>query len=209
MTDSHTALAAALADRYTIESELGRGGMATVFLAYDIKHRRKVAIKVFAPEIAAAFGVARFLREIEIAAQLQHPHILALFDSGEAGGLLYYVMPFVEGESLAQRLQRERQLPIDEVVRITREVSMALAHAHARGVIHRDIKPANILLSSDAALVADFGIARAVAEAGGERLTSTGFSLGTPTYMSPEQGMGGWSMVEATCTAWPVSSTRC
>ncbi len=191
MTDSHTALAAALADRYTIESELGRGGMATVFLAYDIKHRRKVAIKVFAPEIAAAFGVARFLREIEIAAQLQHPHILALFDSGEAGGLLYYVMPFVEGESLAQRLQRERQLPIDEVVRITREVSMALVHAHARGVIHRDIKPANILLSSDAALVADFGIARAVAEAGGERLTSTGFSLGTPTYMSPEQGMGG------------------
>ena len=190
MTEPPSALTAALVDRYRIERELGSGGMATVFLAQDLKHRRRVAIKVFAPEVAAAFGVGRFLREIEIAAHLQHPHILPLFDSGEAGGLLYYVMPFVEGESLADRLKRERQLPIDEVVRIAREVSLALAHAHTRSIIHRDIKPANILLSSDAALVADFGIARAMVEAGGDQLTSAGFSIGTPTYMSPEQSLG-------------------
>jgi TolB-like protein/Flp pilus assembly protein TadD len=184
-------LVAALADRYRIERELGQGGMATVYLARDLKHDRPVAIKIFRPEIAASLGTERFLREIGFAARLSHPHILGLHDSGEAGGLLYYVMPYLEGKSLRQRLDREGPLPIDEVARLVREVSAALAHAHQQGIVHRDIKPENILLQGDAAIVADFGIARAMEEVGGDRLTGTGISIGTPTYMSPEQGMGG------------------
>ncbi len=180
----------ALAERYSIERELGSGGMATVYLAEDLKHHRKVAVKVLRPELAASLGAERFVREIEIAANLTHPHILSLFDSGEAGGFLYYVMPFVEGESLRDRLLREGKLAVDETIRLTDQVASALSHAHQRGVIHRDIKPENILIAGDPAIVADFGIARAVEAAGGERLTGTGLAVGTPAYMSPEQGMG-------------------
>ena len=193
-------LAAALAGRYTVERELGRGGMATVYLARDLKHDRLVALKVLQPELAAAIGPERFLREIQVAARLQHPHILPLFDSGEAvardipqtadsraATFLYFVMPYVAGESLRQHLERERQLPLDETLRIARQVLAALGYAHAQGIVHRDIKPENILLQGDQAMVADFGIARAVSTAGGERLTSTGLALGTPAYMSPEQ----------------------
>jgi serine/threonine-protein kinase len=183
-------LAAALSDRYRIERELGAGGMATVYLADDVKHRRKVAIKVLRPELAAALGTERFLREIETTASLRHPHILPLYDSGEAGGFLFYVMPNVEGESLRDRLNRERQLPIDEALTIVREVADALGHAHSRGVVHRDIKPENILFEGGHAVVADFGIARAVSAAGADRLTETGLSIGTPDYMSPEQSAG-------------------
>ena len=164
--------------------------MATVYLAHDLKHDRDVAIKVLHPELAAALGGERFLSEIRTTARLQHPHILPLLDSGEAGGLLYYVMPFVAGETLRARLERERQLPVDDALRITREVADALGAAHALGIIHRDIKPENILLQGGHALVADFGIALAVQEAGGQRMTQTGLSLGTPQYMSPEQAMG-------------------
>src|SRR5437016_13313298 len=156
----------ALADRYAVERELGRGGMATVFLAEDLKHRRPVAIKVLHPELAAAVGAERFLREIELAARLQHPHILPLYDSGAAAGLLYYVMPYVEGESLRDRLTREKQLPQEDAIRIATEVAGALAYAHSHGVVHRDIKPENIMLSGGTAVVADFGIARAVSAAG-------------------------------------------
>jgi eukaryotic-like serine/threonine-protein kinase len=180
-------LRASLADRYTVEGELGEGGMATVYLATDVKHRRRVAVKVLKPELAAAVGAERFLREIETTANLRHPHILPLYDSGEAGGILFYVMPFVEGETLRDRLLRERQLPLEDALRIAREVADALAYAHSRGVIHRDIKPANILLDSGHALVADFGIALAVEGIGTERMTRTGMSIGTPQYMSPEQ----------------------
>src|SRR5216110_660727 len=164
--------------------------MATVYLAEDRKHHRRVAIKVLKPELAATLGPERFLREIEIAAGLNHAHILPLLDSGEAGGFLYYAMPFVEGESLRDRLDREGPLSIEEASRITREVADALGHAHGYGVIHRDIKPENILLSGGHALVADFGIALAVQTAGGARMTQTGLSLGTPQYMAPEQAMG-------------------
>ena len=184
------ALAAALADRYRLERELGQGGMATVYLAHDLRHDRQVAIKVVHPDLAATLGPERFLAEIKTTAKLQHPHILPLLDSGEAGGVLYYVMPFVAGESLRDRLTREQQLPIDEAVRIARQVADALGHAHAQGIIHRDIKPENILLQEGHALVADFGIALAVTAAGGARMTQTGLSLGTPQYMSPEQAMG-------------------
>ena len=183
-------LTAALADRYTIERELGRGGMATVFLARDLRHRRPVALKVLHPELAYAVGADRFLREIEVAANLTHPHILPLHDSGETDGLLYYVMPYVEGESLRDRLNRDTQLPVDEALQIAREVADALAYAHKQGVIHRDIKPENILLSGGHALVADFGIARALGQAGAERLTETGMAVGTVAYMSPEQASG-------------------
>ncbi len=183
-------LAAALADRYRIEREVGQGGMATVYLTHDLKHDRKVAIKVLRPELAAALGPERFLREIQTTANLRHPHILPLYDSGDADGALFYVMPLVEGESLRDRLNRERQLPIEDALRIAREVADALSYAHSRGIVHRDIKPENILLESGHAVVADFGIARAVSAAGGESLTRTGMAIGTPQYMSPEQASG-------------------
>ncbi len=183
-------LKTALADRYVIESELGEGGMATVYLAHDVKHDRKVALKVLRPELAAVIGADRFLAEIKTTANLQHPHILPLHDSGEADGFLYYVMPYVEGESLRDRLDREKQLPVDAAVSIVREVADALDYAHRREVIHRDIKPENILLHDGRAVVADFGIALAVTSAGSSRMTETGMSLGTPNYMSPEQAMG-------------------
>jgi tRNA A-37 threonylcarbamoyl transferase component Bud32/tetratricopeptide (TPR) repeat protein len=184
------ALASTLAGRYAIERELGAGGMATVYLAQDLKHRRRVAIKVLRPELAAALGRERFLREVTTTANLRHPHILPLFDSGEAGEFLFYVMPFVEGESLRDRLAREKQLPLDDALRIAREVADALHYAHTHGVVHRDIKPANILLDNGHAVVADFGIARAITAAGSEALTETGLGVGTPLYMSPEQGAG-------------------
>jgi len=183
-------LRASLADRYRLERELGEGGMATVYLAHDIKHDRDVAIKVLHPDLGAALGAERFLTEIRTTARLQHPHILPLLDSGDADGLLYYVMPLVTGETLRARLDRERQLPVDEALRIAREVADALGYAHGQNVIHRDIKPENILLQDGHALVADFGIALAVQSAGGQRMTQTGLSLGTPQYMSPEQAMG-------------------
>jgi serine/threonine-protein kinase len=183
-------LTGALADRYAIERELGQGGMATVYLALDVKHHRNVAIKVLHAELSAVLGPDRFLKEIELTANLQHPHILPLFDSGSADGLLFYVMPFVEGETLRGRLHREHQLPVADAVRIAGDVADALAYAHKRGVVHRDIKPENILLHDGRPLVADFGIALAVEQAGGERMTQTGISLGTPQYMSPEQAMG-------------------
>src|SRR5438046_7945412 len=164
--------------------------MASVYLAHDIRHDRDVAIKVLHPELAAALGGDRFLREIKTTAKLQHPHILPLLDSGEADGLLYYVMPYVSGETLRTRLERERQLPIHDAVRIASEVADALGAAHALGIIHRDIKPENILLQGGHALVADFGIALAVQSAGGARMKQTGLSLGTPQYMAPEQAMG-------------------
>ena len=183
-------LATALDDRYRVERELGSGGMAVVFLALDLKHRRRVAIKVLKPELSAALGSDRFLREIEIAATLQHPHIVPLYDSGQAGSLLYYVMPFVEGESLRQQLAREPQLPLEAALQIAREVGSALQYAHERGIIHRDIKPENIMVSGGHAVVADFGIARALHAANAEQLTMTGMVIGTPQYMSPEQAAG-------------------
>ncbi len=189
MTDILEQLTAALAAHYLVERELGRGGMATVYLARDLRHDRMVAIKVLDPAMSSTMGSERFLREIRLAAGLQHPHILGVYDSGDVGGLLYFVMPFVEGESLRDQLNRETQLPIEEAVRITLEVADALAFAHSRGVVHRDIKPENILLSGGHAVVADFGIARAASEAG-EKLTQTGMAIGTPAYMSPEQAVG-------------------
>src|SRR5215208_3075458 len=190
MPEVLTRLKAALADRYRLDRELGQGGMAVVYLAEDLRHGRKVAIKVLHPELSAVLGGERFLGEIKVTANLQHPHILGLIDSGEADGLLYYVMPYVAGESLRARLVRERQLPVEEALRLSREVASALDYAHRQGVVHRDIKPENILLQDGAALVADFGIALAVHQAGGNRMTQTGMSLGTPAYMSPEQAMG-------------------
>jgi TolB-like protein/Flp pilus assembly protein TadD/tRNA A-37 threonylcarbamoyl transferase component Bud32 len=183
-------LTRALADRYRIERELGEGGMATVYLAQDLKHQRKVAIKVMKPELAAAIGAERFLREITIAASLNSPHIVPLFDSGEADGLLFYVMPYIDGESLRDRLRREKQLPIEDAISIVQQVARALAYASAHGVVHRDIKPANILLIEDHALVADFGVARVFAESDAVRLTHTGMAMGTPAYVSPEQAAG-------------------
>ena len=190
MTPAFARLATALGDRYRIERELGQGGMATVYLAQDLKHDRKVAVKVLRPELAAVIGADRFLSEIKTTANLQHPHILPLFDSGAADSFLFYVMPFIEGESLRDRLTREKQLPIGDAVRIATEVAGALDYAHRHGVIHRDIKPENILLHDGRALVADFGIALAASKASGTRITETGMSLGTPHYMSPEQAMG-------------------
>ena len=189
MSDPRDQLQAGLAERYVLERELGRGGMATVYLANDLRHDRSVALKVLHPELAATLGPERFQREIKLAARLQHPHILSVHDSGEAAGYLWFTMPFVEGESLRDRLNREKQLPVEDALRLTREVAEALDYAHRHGVIHRDIKPENILLSEGHALVADFGIARALS-AGDDRLTETGLSVGTPTYMSPEQAAG-------------------
>jgi eukaryotic-like serine/threonine-protein kinase len=191
MTDEEQRLAGALADHYRIVREIGRGGMATVYLAEDLKHHRQVAIKVLVPDVAAAIGTERFLREIEIAAPLDHPHILPLYDSGEAGGFLYYVMPFVEGGTLRNRLNAEKQLPLDDALQIAREVADALSYAHSHDVVHRDIKPENILLAGGHARVSDFGIARAVSAASGGRLTQTGLAVGTVPYMSPEQATAG------------------
>jgi serine/threonine-protein kinase len=200
VTAVDTTLQAAFTDKYRIERELGAGGMATVYLAHDLKHERKVAIKVLKPELAAILGADRFVLEIKTTASLQHPHILPLFDSGTtttghpdgreaAGGpaFLYYVMPYIEGETIRDKLNRETQFGVDEAVRITREVADALDYAHRRGVIHRDIKPENVLLHDGRAMVMDFGIALAVSAAAGGRMTETGLSLGTPHYMSPEQ----------------------
>ena len=185
-----TRLAASIASRYTIDREIGRGGMATVYLARDVKHGRPVALKILDPELGAVLGVERFLAEIRVTANLQHPNLLPLFDSGETDGILFYVMPFVEGESLRDRLSREKQLPVSEAIHIATSVASALDYAHRHGVIHRDLKPENILLHEGQPLVADFGIALAVSNAGGARVTQTGISLGTPQYMSPEQATG-------------------
>ena len=201
-------LAAALADRYRLERELGAGGMATVYLAEDLKHHRQVAIKVLRPDLAASLGAERFLREVGIAARLSHPHILGLHDSGEANGFLYYVMPYVEGISLRQKLQREGELPIPEAVRVLRDIADALAHAHRQGVVHRDIKPENVMLVERHALVMDFGVAKALAEGkeeGSSSLTSAGVALGTPAYMAPEQASGeGHVDARADLYAWGI-----
>src|SRR5213082_4079989 len=190
MTNLLARVQTALAERYAIERELGQGGMAVVFLARDLKHHRAVAIKVLRPELALALGSERFLGEIETVAGLAHPHILPLYDSGEAAGFLYYVMPYVEGESLRERLTREKQLPLEDALRIAGEVATALSYAHGRGVVHRDIKPENVLLEAGQAVVSDFGIARAITAAAAENLTETGIAVGTPAYMSPEQAAG-------------------
>ena len=183
-------LDAALAGRYRITRVLGQGGMAVVYLADDLRHARAVAIKVIRPEVAQVLGAERFSREITIAARLSHPHILPLYESGSADGLLFYVMPWVKGESLREKLTRETQLRVDEAVAIVRQAAAALDHAHAHGLVHRDIKPENILLHEGEAMVADFGIALAPAEWRGDRTTSAGLALGTPAYMSPEQAAG-------------------
>jgi serine/threonine-protein kinase len=190
VADIRPELQAALAGHYALERELGRGGMATVYLARDLKHDRPVALKVLHPELAASLGPDRFLREIKLAARLQHPHIMSVLDSGESGGHLWFTMPYIEGESLRDRLVRERQLPVPDAVRLTRETALALDFAHRHGVVHRDVKPENILLVDGQALVADFGIARALDAAGTPQLTETGMSIGTPAYMSPEQAVG-------------------
>ncbi|MDF1504759.1 serine/threonine-protein kinase, partial [Roseisolibacter sp. H3M3-2] len=183
-------LARALARRYAVEGEVARGGMAIVYRARDLRHDRTVALKVLREEVASAVGAERFLAEIRVTASLQHPHVLPLFDSGTADGMPWYAMPFVGGETLRDRLKRDGTLPVDEAVRVAREVADALDHAHARGVVHRDVKPENVLLHEGHALVADFGIALALEEAGGERLTRTGLAIGTPQYMAPEQAAG-------------------
>ena len=190
MPDVLDRLKAALADRYAVERELGSGGMAVVYLAQDLRHERPVAIKVLRPELTSAVAAERFLQEIRITAGLAHPHILPLLDSGEADGLLYYVMPYVEGESLRDRLSREERLPIDGAVQISGELADALSYAHSHNLLHRDIKPENILFEAEHAVVSDFGIAKAISEAGGDSITQTGVAVGTPAYMSPEQASG-------------------
>jgi serine/threonine-protein kinase len=205
MNDLRARLEASLSAAYRLERELGSGGMAVVYLAHDLRHKRRVAIKVLRPEISTVIGPERFLREIETLANLPHPHILPLHDSGEADGLLYYVMPFVEGESLRDRLVREKQLPLDDALRIAREVADALSHAHSHGVVHRDIKPENILLAGGHALVADFGIAAALDVAGGSRLTETGIAMGTPAY---ESGAGGERTIDARADIYALGCVR-
>src|ERR1041385_1493928 len=190
MTPAEAQIAAAVAGRYEVDGEIGRGGMATVYLARDVKHNRKVALKVLNPELGAVLGVERFLSEIAVTANLQHPNLLPLYDSGESSGFLYYVMPYVEGESLRTLLDRKKQLPIDDALHIAAAVASALDYAHQHGVVHRDLKPENVLLQHGQPFVADFGIALAVTNAGGNRITQTGLSLGTPQYMSPEQATG-------------------
>jgi serine/threonine protein kinase len=190
VASSRERLKTALAGTYTVERLIGAGGMAAVYLAHDVKHDRKVAVKVLRPELAEALGSRRFLREISVTAKLDHPHIVSVHDSGEADGIVYYVMPYVEGESLRQRLDRLGHLDLDESVAIVRDVAGALQYAHEREVIHRDIKPENVLLSAGHARVVDFGLARALNQAGGTRLTETGIAVGTPEYMSPEQCIG-------------------
>ena len=190
MTDPITRLNAALEGRYRVEREIGEGGMATVYLAHDVRHNRNVALKVLKAELAAVVGAERFLAEIETTAKLTHPHILPLHDSGEADGFLFFVTPYIEGDTLRDKIDREKQLGVEEALKITEDVAEALDHAHRHGVVHRDIKPANILLTDGRPLVADFGIALAVAQAGGGRVTETGLSIGTPHYMSPEQATG-------------------
>ncbi len=192
MSEGLEQLRAALAGQYDVERVLGSGGMATVYLAKDVRHGRSVAIKVLRSDLSASIGAERFVREIKLAASLQHPGILGLYESGQTDGMVYYVMPYVEGESLRDRLNREKQLPIAEAITITLEVADALHYAHSQGVVHRDIKPENIMLlkGSGHAMVMDFGIARAVTAAGGDKLTQTGMSVGTPHYMSPEQASG-------------------
>jgi eukaryotic-like serine/threonine-protein kinase len=190
LSDPAARLQNALASRYRIERELGRGGMATVYLAHDLRQERLVALKVIHPEVTATLGPERFLREIKLTANFRHPHILPLFDSGEAAGQLWYTMPYVEGESLRQRLLREKRIPLDEALRVAGDVLAALAYAHEHGIVHRDIKPENILLEGGEAVLADFGIAHAVSAAGSERLTRTGLAVGTLAYMSPEQAGG-------------------
>jgi len=196
MADMQDRLKAALAERYAIERELGSGGMATVWLARDLRYARQVAVKVLRPDLSAALGADRFLREIRITAQLNHPHILPLLDSGEADGLLFYVMPYVAGGSLRERLRRGEGWSLDSVLHLVRDVAAALEHAHRQGIIHRDVKPENVLFFEGEPMVADFGIARAITSAGGDQLTRSGFPVGTPGYMSPEQAMGG-SLVDA------------
>ena len=198
MTGMQHRIASALAGRYDLEGKIGQGGMATVYLAHDVKHDRRVALKVLQPEVASLLGSDRFLQEIRIAAQLQHPNILTLHESGDAGGFLYYAMPFVDGESLRDLLQRTGPLDLETALSVNAEVADALSYAHRSGIIHRDIKPGNILLSEGHAVVADFGIAKAVSTAGGEPLTQTGFPLGTPGYMSPEQAAGTTRLDERT-----------
>ncbi len=192
--DERDQLQAAVGTHYAIQQELGRGGMATVYLARDLRHERLVALKVLRPDLGAALGAERFTREIKLAAGLQHPHIVSVHDSGVTpAGQLWFTMPYVEGESLRARLEREKQLPVEEALQITREIADALDYAHQQGVIHRDIKPENILLSRGHAMVADFGVARAMGKesgSGGHTLTETGMALGTPAYMSPEQATG-------------------
>src|SRR4029450_1975484 len=190
MADLRSSLQPSLADRYGIEREVGRGGMATVFLAHDLKHDRQVALKVLHPELAASLGPERFLREIKVAARLNHPHIVPLHDSGQAGDLLYYLMPYVRGESLRQRLIRDKRLALDDALDIARDVAAALDYAHRQGVVHRDIKPENVMLHEGEALLPDFGIAKAVTAAANDNLTQTGSAVGTPAYMSPEQAAG-------------------
>jgi serine/threonine protein kinase len=190
MSDVFGCLKDALAERYYVEGRLGSGGMAVVYRARDLRHERRVAIKVLRPELASVVAAERFLREIKLTAGLSHPHILPLLDSGEADGHLYYVMPYVEGESLRERLNREKQLSVESATRIAREVADALSYAHKHDVLHRDIKPENILIGSGHAVVADFGIAKAISEAGGDTLTQIGVAVGTPAYMSPEQASG-------------------
>ena len=206
MTGLLERLSSTLASRYRLDRELGQGGMAKVFLAHDLKYEREVAVKVLRPDLAEEVGAGRFLHEIQIAARLHHPHILPLYDSDQMDGLVFYVMPYIKGESLKQRISRERQLPVGDALQIAREVADALSYAHSAGVVHRDIKPGNILLDSGHAVVADFGIARASAPAP----RPPGHVVGTPAYMSPEQIEGSnTSTAGATSTAWAACSSRC